>query len=72
MSNFIMPSLGADMTEGLLVAWRVQPGEQVRRGDIVAEVETQKGLFEIEAFDEGVINRCCLNRDRRRSLSELF
>lgn len=55
MADFIMPSLGADMTEGLLVTWRVKPGDRVRQGDIMAEIETQKGLFEIEAFAAGVV-----------------
>lgn len=55
MIEFQMPSLGADMEAGTLVEWRKKPGETVKRGDIIAEVETQKGLIEIEVFDEGVI-----------------
>ncbi len=56
MIDFVMPSLGADMEAGTLVEWLVKPGTQVRRGDIVAVVETQKGAIEIEIFDEGVIS----------------
>jgi len=56
MIEFQMPSLGADMEAGTLVEWRKKPGETVKRGDIIAEVETQKGLIEIEVFDEGVIS----------------
>jgi pyruvate dehydrogenase E2 component (dihydrolipoamide acetyltransferase) len=55
MIEFQMPSLGADMEAGTLVEWRKKQGETVKRGDIIAEVETQKGLIEIEVFDEGVI-----------------
>lgn len=55
MIEFRMPSLGADMESGFLREWRVQPGEPVKRGDIIAEVETQKGIIEIEVFDEGII-----------------
>ena len=55
MADFIMPSLGADMKEGILVAWRVKPGDQVKHGDVIAEIETQKGLFEIEVFADGVV-----------------
>ncbi|WP_281298521.1 dihydrolipoamide acetyltransferase family protein [Flavobacterium limnophilum] len=55
MIEFQMPSLGADMEAGTLVEWRKKPGDTVKRGDIIAEVETQKGLIEIEVFDEGVI-----------------
>jgi pyruvate dehydrogenase E2 component (dihydrolipoamide acetyltransferase) len=53
--EFRMPSLGADMEAGTLVQWRVKPGDVVKRGDIVAEVETDKGLIEIEIFEDGVI-----------------
>lgn len=52
-----MPILGADMTAGTLVAWRKQAGDRVQRGDIIAEVETEKGLIEVEIFTDGVIDR---------------
>ena len=57
MIKFLMPSLGADMEAGTLVEWRKKPGDTVKRGDIIAEVETQKGLIEIEVFDEGIIGK---------------
>ena len=55
MSEFRMPSLGADMEAGTLVEWVRKPGEAVKRGDIIAIVETQKGAIEIEVFEDGVI-----------------
>lgn len=55
MIEFQMPSLGADMEDGTLIEWKKKPGDIVKRGDIIAEVETQKGLIEIEVFDEGSI-----------------
>jgi acetyl/propionyl-CoA carboxylase alpha subunit len=42
MSEFRMPSLGADMEYGTVVEWRVKPGDRVERGDIVAVVDTRK------------------------------
>ena len=57
MAEFRMPSLGADMEAGTLVEWLKQPGDRVKRGDIVAVVETQKGAIEIEIFEDGVIER---------------
>ncbi|GLS38849.1 dihydrolipoyllysine-residue acetyltransferase component of acetoin cleaving system [Mesorhizobium tianshanense] len=54
-----MPSLGADMESGKLVHWLVKPGSVVRKGDVVAVVETHKGAFEIEVFEEGVISELC-------------
>jgi pyruvate dehydrogenase E2 component (dihydrolipoamide acetyltransferase) len=52
---FRMPSLGADMTEGRLIEWLVQPGDAVHRGDLVAVVKTDKADVEVEIFDDGVI-----------------
>jgi pyruvate dehydrogenase E2 component (dihydrolipoamide acetyltransferase) len=57
MISFRMPSLGADMEAGTLVEWLAKPGDKVKRGDIIAVVETQKGAIEIEAFDAGVLDR---------------
>lgn len=57
MAVFRMPSLGSDMEEGKLVEWLVHPGDTVKRGDVVAVVETQKGAIEIEVFEDGVIER---------------
>src|SRR6516165_86744 len=52
-----MPSLGADMEAGTLVEWLKRPGDRVKRGDVVAVVETQKGAIEIDIFEDGVIER---------------
>ena len=57
MAEFLMPSLGADMEAGTLVEWLVKPGDWVKRGDIVAVVETQKGAIEIEAYQPGQIEQ---------------
>lgn len=50
-----MPSLGADMTAGRLVQWLKAPGDRVARGDLIAEVDTDKGAIEIEVFTDGVL-----------------
>ncbi len=55
MSDFLMPSLGADMEKGTVVEWLKKPGDRVERGDVVAVVETQKGAFEIEVFEQGIL-----------------
>jgi pyruvate dehydrogenase E2 component (dihydrolipoyllysine-residue acetyltransferase) len=57
MGEFRMPSLGADMEAGTLVEWLKRPGDRVRRGDVVAVVETQKGAIEVDVFEDGVIER---------------
>lgn len=55
MGDFRMPSLGADMEQGTVVEWLIKPGDYVHRGDIVAAVDTDKTVMEVEAFEEGVV-----------------
>ncbi|MBL8823215.1 MAG: 2-oxo acid dehydrogenase subunit E2 [Planctomycetia bacterium] len=57
MADFIMPKLGSDMTAGTLVAWRKKVGDTLQRGDIIAEVETEKGTIEVECFTSGVLTK---------------
>jgi len=57
MADFVMPSLGADMSAGTLAAWLKQPGETVSRGEIIAVVHTDKADVEVEVFTSGVIER---------------
>ena len=65
MIEFKMPSLGADMEAGTLVEWLVKPGDHVKRGDIIAEVDTQKGLIDIEVFEEGTISELLVNPNEK-------
>ena len=50
-----MPKLSDTMTEGLFAGWRKNVGERIERGDIIAEVETDKAVMELEAFASGVL-----------------
>ena len=60
MIEFKLPSLGADMDEAMLVAWLVAPGDTVERGQVIAEVETDKGIIEVECWEEGVVDELLL------------
>ena len=53
MNEIVMPKLSDTMTEGRLVSWKKRVGETVRRGDVLAEVETDKANMELEAFVSG-------------------
>lgn len=55
MSDFRMPSLGADMEAGTLVEWHIHPGDEVKRGQVVALVETAKGIVEVEIWQAGKV-----------------
>ncbi|MBO1333022.1 2-oxo acid dehydrogenase subunit E2 [Streptomyces sp. VRA16 Mangrove soil] len=57
MAEFTMPSLGADMDEGVLQEWLVAPGAHVTKGDVVAVVETDKSAIEVECFETGTVQR---------------
>ena len=55
MKNIIMPKLSDTMTEGLLGSWLKSVGDTINRGDIIAEVETDKATMGLEAFDSGIL-----------------
>jgi pyruvate dehydrogenase E2 component (dihydrolipoamide acetyltransferase) len=65
MAEFRMPSLGADMEEGTLLEWLVAPGATVRRGDIVAVIDTAKAAVEVETFATGVIDQLLVQPGQR-------
>lgn len=67
-----MPSLGADMESGTLVEWLVKPGSAVKKGDVVAVVETHKGAIEIEIFEEGVISELCIKEGEKVPVGALL
>jgi len=55
MTDILMPALSPTMEEGTLAKWHVKQGDQVRSGDVIAEIETDKATMEVEAVDEGVV-----------------
>ncbi|WP_293469599.1 pyruvate dehydrogenase complex E1 component subunit beta, partial [Phenylobacterium sp.] len=56
MTDILMPALSPTMEEGTLAKWHVKVGDNVRSGDVIAEIETDKATMEVEAVDEGVIS----------------
>lgn len=52
-----MPKMGYDMTEGTIVRWRKNEGDEVTRGEVIAEVETTKVTVEVEAYTAGVLRK---------------
>ena len=65
MAEFVMPQLGADMSAGKLLGWRKHVGESIRRGDIIADVETDKADIEVEVFATGVIEKILVQPGER-------
>jgi len=56
VTDILMPALSPTMEEGTLAKWHVKVGDNVRSGDVIAEIETDKATMEVEAVDEGVIS----------------
>ncbi len=54
-TNILMPALSPTMEEGTLTKWLVKEGDDIRSGDVIAEIETDKATMEVEAVDEGKI-----------------
>lgn len=50
-----MPKMSDTMEEGVIAAWHVKVGDEIKSGDIIAEVETDKATMDLESFDEGVL-----------------
>jgi pyruvate dehydrogenase E2 component (dihydrolipoamide acetyltransferase) len=60
MAEFLLPKLGADMTEGRLVEWLKKAGDRVGRGEIIAVIETDKANIEVESWVDGVVDKILL------------
>jgi len=54
--EFRLPSLGADMDQGTLLEWRVRPGDAVKKGDVLAVVDTTKSALDIECWHAGKVH----------------
>jgi pyruvate dehydrogenase E2 component (dihydrolipoamide acetyltransferase) len=57
MAEFRMPALGADMDEGTVVEWLVKPGDEIRKGDVIAVIDTAKSAIDAESFCSGTIDQ---------------
>jgi pyruvate dehydrogenase E2 component (dihydrolipoamide acetyltransferase) len=55
MIEFKLPSLGADMDEGTLLEWRIKPGDVVKRGQVIAVVDTAKAAVDVECWQDGEV-----------------
>ncbi|MDR8100458.1 2-oxo acid dehydrogenase subunit E2 [Burkholderia cenocepacia] len=65
MIEFTLPSMGVDMDEGTLLEWKVKPGDVVRKGQVVAIVDTSKAAVEIESWHEGTVDELLLEPGER-------
>ena len=59
-----MPALGADMDEGTVLEWLVKPGDEVRKGDVIAVIDTAKAAIDVESFTAGTVERLLVDVGR--------
>ena len=64
-TDVLMPALSPTMEEGKLAKWHVKEGDEVKSGDVIAEIETDKATMEVEAVDEGVVGKILVPRGHR-------
>ncbi len=67
-----MPKMGYDMIEGTIVRWRKQEGDEVTRGEIIAEVDTTKVTVEVEAYSSGVLRKIVVTEGQTVPVGEVI
>ena len=63
MYEIVMPQLSDSMDEGKLVSWKVSVGQSVKSGDVIAEVESDKAIMEVQTFKNGVVKELLVKED---------
>ena len=71
-TSIVMPQMGYDMQEGTVVRWRKNEGDDVARGDVLAEIETDKATVEFEAYVSGVLRRIVVDTGVAIPVGELI
>ena len=62
-TQVLMPALSPTMEEGTLAKWLVSEGQEIKAGDVIAEIETDKATMEVEAVDEGTVAQILVPED---------
>ena len=71
-TSIVMPQMGYDMQQGTVVRWRKKEGEAVARGEVIAEIETDKATVEFEAYTSGVLRRIVVDEGVAIPVGELI
>src|SRR5438034_143845 len=72
MAEVNMPRLSDTMREGTITRWLKKPGDEVKRGDIIAEVETDKANMEVEAYDSGLLERILVQEGETAPIGQVI
>ncbi|MEK7872946.1 MAG: biotin/lipoyl-containing protein, partial [Chloroflexota bacterium] len=71
-TEIIMPQMGFDMKEGKVARWLKKEGDQVQKGEPIAEIETDKAVVEVEAFGTGVLRKVLVHEGRTVPVGEVI
>ncbi|MBM3939484.1 MAG: biotin/lipoyl-binding protein, partial [SAR202 cluster bacterium] len=71
-TQVVMPQMGYDMTEGTVVKWIKNEGDAVKKGDVIAEIETDKATVEMEADAAGVLRRIVVGPGNKVPVGEVI
>ncbi len=72
MAEVNMPRLSDTMQEGTISRWLKKPGDEVKRGDVIAEVETDKANMEVEAYDAGVLEEILVKEGETAPIGQVI
>ncbi|MFP6679308.1 MAG: dihydrolipoamide acetyltransferase family protein [Dehalococcoidia bacterium] len=72
ITEVVMPAMGADMTEGTVVKWLKSEGDEVSRGEILAEIETDKTVVEMEAYGSGLLRKIVIGEGSKVPVGDLI
>src|SRR5258706_8387013 len=67
-----MPRLSDTMEQGTVVRWAVKPGQKVKSGDVIADIETDKATMELATYDDGVIARLAVPEGQQVAVGTLI
>jgi len=67
-----MPRLSDTMTEGVIASWHKQVGDPVRKGDLLAEVETDKATMELESYKDGILLHIGTDKGGKLQVNDLL
>src|ERR1700761_2368097 len=71
-SEIKMPQLSDTMSSGKILSWKKKEGDQVKRGEILAEVETEKANLEIESFQQGTLLKIIIPADTQAGVGDVI
>src|SRR6187549_3193067 len=68
----LMPRLSDTMTEGVIAAWHKKPGDAVKKGDLLAEIETDKATMDLESYQEGTLLHVGADKGGKLQVNDLL